>query len=78
MAWIAERKDLLAGLFWMLTLIAYAWYSRRPCATRYLAVTGSLALGLMCKPMLVTLPVVLLCCSICGRWDGPSTVRGVG
>ena len=44
----------------MLTLLAYGWYVRRPGRYRYLAVMASLALGLMAKPMLVTLPVVLL------------------
>jgi len=57
-AWAAERKDVLAGLFWMLTMLAYAWYARRPGLLRYLLVFLSLALGLMAKP--VTLPLVLL------------------
>src|SRR5262249_17409412 len=48
------------AVFWMLTLLAYAWYVRRPGWQRYLAVMTSLALGLMAKPMLVTLPAVLL------------------
>jgi protein O-mannosyl-transferase len=59
-AWVAERKDVLSGLFWMLTLLAYAWYVRRPGWGRYLAVLAAFALGLMAKPMLVTLPCVLL------------------
>ena len=60
-AWVAERKDVLSGLFFMLTLSAYAYYARRPFAwTRYLAVVVLLALGLMSKPMLVTLPCVLM------------------
>lgn len=60
-AWVAERKDVLSGLFFMLTLIAYTWYVRRPFSlARYLAVVLSLALGLMAKPMLVTVPFVLL------------------
>jgi protein O-mannosyl-transferase len=59
-AWAAERKDVLAALFWLLTMHAYLRYSRSPCAGRYLAVVGLFALGLMCKPMLVTLPFVLL------------------
>lgn len=59
-AWAAERKDVLAGLFWMLTLGAWARYAARPGAARYLAVFVALALGLMAKPMLVTLPFVLL------------------
>ena len=59
-AWIAERKDVLSGLFWMLTILAYAWYVRRPSVLRYLVVLLSFVLGLLAKPMLVTLPFVLL------------------
>src|SRR6202453_2948833 len=60
-AWIAERKDVLSGLFFMLTLGAYVRYARRPGSlVRYLAVVLLFACGLMCKPMLVTLPFVLL------------------
>lgn len=59
-AWIAERKDVLSGLFWMLTLWAYIAYVRRPAISRYLLVLLLFALGLMAKPMLVTLPCVLL------------------
>jgi Flp pilus assembly protein TadD len=59
-AWAAERKDVLSGLFWMLTLWAYARYVERPSWRRYLPVPLFLALGLMAKPMLVTLPFVLL------------------
>lgn len=59
-AWLAERKDVLSGLFWMLTLLAYGWYVRRPSVGRYLAVAVCFALGLTSKSMLVTLPCVLL------------------
>jgi hypothetical protein len=59
-AWISERKDVLSTLFWMLTMLAYAAYVRRPRWSGYLLVLTSLMLGLMSKPMLVTLPVVLL------------------
>jgi cytochrome c-type biogenesis protein CcmH/NrfG len=59
-AWVAERKDILSAVFWMLTLIAYAGYVRRPSWSRYLLVMASLVLGLLAKPMLVTLPLVLL------------------
>lgn len=59
-AWISERKDVLSGLFFMLTLGAYAAYARRPDARRYALVLILFALGLMAKPMLVTLPFVLL------------------
>jgi len=59
-AWVAERKDVLSALFWMLTMGAYLLYAERPCAGRYLAVVALYALGLMAKPMLVTLPFALL------------------
>jgi Flp pilus assembly protein TadD len=59
-AWVAERKDVLSTLFWILTMGAYLRYVRRPSLGRYLLVTAVFALGLMCKPMLVTLPFVLL------------------
>jgi tetratricopeptide (TPR) repeat protein len=60
-AWVAERKDVLSGLFFMLTLGAYVRYARRSWSlARYGLVVLLFALGLMCKPMLVTLPFVLL------------------
>src|SRR5262245_49062349 len=59
-AWIAERKDVLSGVFFMLTLLAYVYYVRVPRVGRYLLVVFALACGLMSKPMLVTLPFVLL------------------
>ena len=60
-AWVAERKDVLSGVFFMLTLWAYARYARHPFSVvRYLWVAGLFTLGLMSKPMLVTLPFVLL------------------
>jgi len=59
-AWVAERKDVLSTLFWMLTMGAYAYYVERPGVGRYLFVVGFFVLGLLSKPMLVTLPFVLL------------------
>jgi Flp pilus assembly protein TadD len=59
-AWVAERKDVLSTFFWILTLGAYGWYIRRPGPLRYAAVTAAFVLGLLAKPMLVTLPCVLL------------------
>jgi protein O-mannosyl-transferase len=59
-AWVAERKDVLSGLFFVLTLAAYVGYVRRPSISRYLLVAGFFTLGLLSKPMLVTLPFVLL------------------
>jgi tetratricopeptide (TPR) repeat protein len=59
-AWVTERKDTLSTLFWLLTTAAYIRYAGRPTVGRYLLVLVVFALGLMAKPMLVTLPAVLL------------------
>jgi protein O-mannosyl-transferase len=59
-AWVAERKDVLSAVFFMLTLGAYVRYVHAPSIGRYVAVAFLFALGLMSKPMLVTLPFVLL------------------
>jgi tetratricopeptide (TPR) repeat protein len=59
-AWIAERKDVLSAVFFVLTLAAYARYARAPSTPRYLLAALLFACGLMSKPMLVTLPFVLL------------------
>jgi hypothetical protein len=58
--WITERKDVLSALFWILTIAAYYRYTKRPCIAGYLLALLVFALGLMAKPMLVTLPFVLL------------------
>ncbi|MFO1513600.1 MAG: tetratricopeptide repeat protein [Verrucomicrobiota bacterium] len=59
-AWIAERKDVLCALFWLLTIYAYGRYVDRPSRARYLATLGCFVLALMAKPMAVTLPFVLV------------------
>jgi protein O-mannosyl-transferase len=59
-AWASERKDVLSTFFWFLTLGAYVLYTERPGLGRYLLILLFFALGLMAKPMLVTLPFVLL------------------
>jgi len=59
-AWVSDRKDLLAALLCLLTLLAYRAYAARPAAGRYLAVCAAFALGLMAKPSLVVLPAALL------------------
>ena len=59
-AWVSERKDVLSTFFWMLTMGAYAVYVERRELKRYLLTLFFFALGLMAKPMLVTLPFVLL------------------
>jgi len=58
--WIAERKNVLSTFFWMTTMLCYVWYAKRPGWKRYVPVLISFAMGLMSKPMLVTLPFVLL------------------
>ena len=70
-AWAAERKDVLSAFFWMLTLLAYAWYVQRPGVLRYVLVFVAMALGLMSKSMLVTVPCVLLLLDVwpLGRWS---------
>jgi tetratricopeptide (TPR) repeat protein len=55
-AWISERKNVLAGLFWMLTLLSYIYYTERPALSRYCLILFTFVLGLMTKPILVTMP----------------------
>jgi Flp pilus assembly protein TadD len=59
-AWAAERKDVLSAFFFMVTLLLYARYVELPVRGRYLATLGAFAIGLMAKPMLVTVPFVFL------------------
>jgi Tfp pilus assembly protein PilF len=59
-AWVAERKNVLCTLFFFLTLWAYGWYARKPDWKRYLVVAVLFAAGLASKPMVITLPFVLL------------------
>ena len=59
-AWVAERKNVLCTFFFFLTIWAYGWYAQRPSWKRYLAVFGLFAAGLASKPMVITLPFVLL------------------
>ncbi|HEV8583045.1 MAG TPA: glycosyltransferase family 39 protein [Thermoanaerobaculia bacterium] len=59
-AWVAERKDVLSALFWIAAMGAYQRYAVRPSLGRYLLVALAMALGLLAKPMVVTLPLVLL------------------
>jgi protein O-mannosyl-transferase len=59
-AWIAERKNVLSMLFFLIALAAYGWYVRRPRLGRYLVVTLAYVLGLMTKPQVITFPFVLL------------------
>jgi Tfp pilus assembly protein PilF len=70
-AWVAERKDILSGLFWMVGIWCYARYAERPGPIRYFLVILSFTAGLFSKPMMVTFPFVLL---LLDRWPlGRST-----
>jgi tetratricopeptide (TPR) repeat protein len=64
-AWVAERKDVLCGFFFLLALIAYTRYAKAPSPGRYLWVMAALVLALLSKPMATTLPLLLL---IADRW----------
>jgi tetratricopeptide (TPR) repeat protein len=59
-AWVVERKNVLSTMFWMLTMLTYALYVKRPVVYRYLLTLVLFTIGLLAKPMLVTLPFVLL------------------
>lgn len=59
-AWVSERKDVLSTFFWLLTIWTYVSYLESPSIRRYLVVYACLALGLLSKPMVVTLPFVLM------------------
>jgi tetratricopeptide (TPR) repeat protein len=59
-AWISERKDVLSAFFWMLTLCLYVYYTEKPVIKRYLPVLLCFACALMSKPMVVTLPIVMI------------------
>jgi tetratricopeptide (TPR) repeat protein len=59
-AWVAERKNVLSTMFFLLTLAAYGWYAQAPNWKRYLLVASLFACSLASKPMMVTLPAVLL------------------
>ncbi len=69
-AWVSERKDVLSAVFWAASLGAYLFYVRRPGAVRYLLASFMFVLGLLSKPMVVTLPLVLLVLDFwpLGRW----------
>ena len=59
-AWVAERKEVLCAFFWLLSLLAYTWYARKPDIKKYLLLILLFAAGLMSKPMIITLPFLLL------------------
>jgi len=74
-AWVAERKDVLCAFFFMLTAAAYVRYVRAPSPGRYVLVALGLAAGLMAKPMMVTMPMVLL---LLDYWPLDRFRRGFG
>jgi len=59
-AWAAERKTVMSGLFWFLTIAVYIWYTKKPGIGRYILVFAIYGLCIMTKPVVVTLPLVLL------------------
>ena len=59
-AWVAERKNVLSTFLWMLTMVAYVFYVERPRLKTYLTTLALFVMGLMAKPMLVTLPFAML------------------
>jgi protein O-mannosyl-transferase len=71
-AWVAERKDVLSTLLWLLTTWSYVAWTRKKGTARYLLVVALLAFGLAAKPMLVTLPLTLLILDFwpLRRWEG--------
>ena len=73
-AWVTERKDVLSTFFWLLSMWAYIWYVESPGIRRYLLILVCFSLGLMAKPMMVTLPFVLLLLDYwpLGRWPQKS------
>jgi len=71
-AWIAERKNVLCTMFFLLALWAYGWYSRKRSWGRYLAVVALFAAALAAKPMAITLPFVLL---LIDYWPGRQAAR---
>ena len=75
-AWVTERKDVLSTFFWLLSMWAYIWYVESPGIRRYLLILVCFSLGLMAKPMMVTLPFVLLLLDYwpLGRWPQKSPV----
>lgn len=77
-AWAAERKNLLSALFWLLTMAAYLRYAAKPGPGRYGLVLLGMALGLMCKPVLVTLPCALLLLDFwpLRRWPSRGAAQG--
>jgi protein O-mannosyl-transferase len=77
-AWIAERKDVLAGFFWFSTLLAYGWYAQSPSYQRWFVAWLLFLLGCMSKPSMVTLPLVLFLLDFwpLNRWQALAAREG--
>ena len=76
-AWITERKDVLSGFFWMMTMLLYGRYVEKPSAGRYVCICLAFVCGLMAKPMLVTLPFALLLLDLwpLERWQPGTSLK---
>ena len=76
-AWISERKEVLSGFFWCVTLFAYAWYAEAPGFRRYLLVFAASTAAMLAKPMAVTIPFALLLLDAwpLGRWPATRASR---
>jgi len=76
-AWVAERKDVLSTFFWLLTMWAYSRYAEKPKINKYVVALLLFVMGLMSKPMLVTLPFVLLLMDFwpLGRWQWGQEIK---
>jgi protein O-mannosyl-transferase len=59
-AWVSERKDVLCAFFWLLSMWSYFWYTQKPSVSRYMLILLFLIMGIMSKPMIVTLPFALI------------------
>jgi protein O-mannosyl-transferase len=84
-AWAAERKDVLSGFFFLVALRAYGWHAQKPSLGRFSVVGGTALLGMLAKPMVVTLPFILLLIDFWplgelfpGRATEPSVVPSAG
>ncbi len=71
-AWVASRKDLLAAIFWFAALLAYARHRERPAPGTMAAVAAFFVLGLMSKPVVMTLPFVLVLLDLAPPWGSPA------
>ena len=74
-AWVSERKDVLSGVFWVATLLGYWRWVQKPTTGRYLVALSAFAAGLLAKPSVVTLPIVLL---LLDHWPLRRAARGSG